>query len=137
MKEQLARSKYAAMGALAAILAGCSGEPGEAVGEVNQASSQGCTFNWLGPTQCIDVSGTGLYVESITSKFEAATQTVCGEHHAWDNKGKLNEYSSRRCIQDRSEQSYAFALNRDLPNGDFVCVAFTGHPKPACETIHN
>ena len=87
----------------------CGGSPdgsSESTDDTAQASSSGCTG--IGndePYQCIGLNGTGQYVNYVNSQFYYLSiikngRSLCGQHHVWDSKKKLNEYSARQCIKD-------------------------------------
>jgi hypothetical protein len=151
MKQQFCKSvlsKVAGIVAIAATVLGCSGEAGEGTegqtGDVSEATSSGCTGGIFAKSQCIGVHGTGLNVQYVNSQFYqvGSPNPLCGQHRVWDSKKKFNLYSARQCIRDGSRGAgggggaHNFTLNRNLPDGDVVCVEFTGYKMPACETIH-
>jgi hypothetical protein len=141
--ERVALSKFAAIGALAAMVCSCSGQAGdEATGDVAQATGSGCTgtSKTLG-SQCIEVDGTGLDVVTVKDTYGPNPEDVpygnevCGQHHVWDQHGH-SYYSARVCVPWAGESKHVFTINKIFPNDDRVCAEFTSDPGPACITVH-
>jgi hypothetical protein len=143
--KSVALSKFAAIGALAAMVCGCSGQAdngNEVTGEVAQATGSGCTGTpKTHGTQCIEVDGTGLHVTTVKDTYGPNPENVpqgtevCGQHHVWDQHGH-SYYSARVCIPWAGESKHVFTIDKDFPNDDLVCAEFTSDPGPACLTVH-
>ena len=119
--KSVALSKFAAMGALAAMVCGCAGQVGdEATGDQAQATGSGCTgTSKTNGQQCIEVDGTGLNVRVIKDTYGPNPENVleghevCGQHHVWDQHGH-SYYSARVCVPWAGENSHAFTINKDF-----------------------
>jgi hypothetical protein len=130
---------------LAIVAVGCGGSADEAsssdgrdVGATEQASSSGCHGD-----EYIAVNGTGLFVNSITATFtNVYASTRCGRQEWWnvdsDFGGPPGGLGPSVCIRPGDRYAYWFKIANDFPNGDQVCVRFSGDPNrdTPCEWIH-
>lgn len=86
----------------------------------------------LAPRVCLDINGSGLFVQS-------ATVVNVGESTGYgyiENLGDSKTHRSPTRLQQG--QSWTYPFNRDLANGDRICGWIGSNPtERACGTVHS
>lgn len=90
---------------------------------------------------CIDVLGSGLNVTGLDAEGYVDQQSGCVYPWWYDGDGQLSVYGPTVCWNQGAGQVYSYKpVNRNLPNGDTVCLLWIGSGAPdgnPCVDIHS
>jgi hypothetical protein len=104
-------------------------------------ASSGCTNRGLAPCNCINVTGSGLHVSSITTSAKSHDNPL----GRWKVTRNGNLFVRSGVVNMYPHNSWEWDHNWNFNNGDELCAGFwlsTGGwhnapSGPACVTIHN
>lgn len=154
MKRNLIRISFAAVVA-AALFFSVAGSGGAASTAAAARGGQGTTTFTPGPPTvlpntsgwhcnidtCIDVIGTGLHVDLFEAIGYVASTSGCGTPFWYDSRGYLAQLGATTCWANGPGTLFGtWPGNRNLPDGDTVCLVWVGSGTPAgnpCVGIHS
>ncbi|MEU9115114.1 hypothetical protein AB0D04_25835 [Streptomyces sp. NPDC048483] len=103
--------------------------------DLTTMSASGCTGNAGGNgSKCIDVTGTGLHVKSVTATLTKNHADNCGR--ATISIGR-NYVTTSGKICAASEFEFTDTVGLSFPDGTKACASWSNYPDSrACITIH-